>query len=90
MNKKVLSLFKNELRGKIITEFVALRPKAYAYLNDDGNEHTKRYKKVCNKTKNLFQNFKECLLNNKFIYRLQERFKSYNHDVCKEEVNKIA
>ena len=28
-NKKVPGLFKDELRGKVITEFVAVRPKAY-------------------------------------------------------------
>ena len=38
----------------------------------------------------MFQNFKNCLFNNKTIYRSQERFKSYNHDVYTEEVNKIA
>ena len=38
----------------------------------------------------MFQNFKSCLFNNKTVYRLQERFKSYNHDVYTEEVNKIA
>ena len=27
--------------GKIITEFLALRPKAYAYLDDYGNDHKK-------------------------------------------------
>ena len=38
----------------------------------------------------MFQNFKDCLFNNKNVYRSQERFKSYNHDVYTEEVNKIA
>ena len=38
----------------------------------------------------MFQNFKDCLLNNKTVYRSQERFKSYNHDVYTEEVNKIV
>ena len=38
----------------------------------------------------MFQNFKDCLLNNKTVYRSQERLKSYNHDVHTEEVNKIV
>ena len=40
-NKKVPGLFKDELGGKIITKVVALRPKAYAYLDDDDNDHKK-------------------------------------------------
>ena len=30
------------------------------------------------------------MFNNKTVYRFQQRFKSYNHDVYTEEVNKIA
>ena len=37
MNKRVPGLFKDELGGKIIAEVVALRPKTWAYLMDDGN-----------------------------------------------------
>ena len=35
-NKKVIGLMKDELGGKIITEFVTLRPNTYSYLTDDG------------------------------------------------------
>ena len=73
-------------------EFVALRPKTYSYLHDYGNEHkkSKRTKRCVIKQKLMHQNFENCLFNNKTVYRSQERFKSYNHDVYTEEVNKIA
>ena len=80
------------MRGNIITEFVALRTKAYSYLNDYGNYHkrAKGTKKCVIKQKRMFQDFEDCLFNNKNLYRSQQRFKSYNHDVYTEEVNKIA
>ena len=49
-----------------------------------------KYKKVCNKTKTHVSKLQDCLFNNKTIYRSQERFKSYNHDVYTGEVNKTA
>ena len=40
-NKKVISLFKDELGGKIKRKFVGLRAKTWAYLLDDDSEHKK-------------------------------------------------
>ena len=42
---------KDEVRRKIMIEFVALRPKTYSYLMDDGNRDEKaKGTKKCNKT----------------------------------------
>ena len=51
---------------------------------------TEGTKKCVINQKLIFQNFKDCLFNNKNVCRPQHRFKNYNHDVYTEEVNKIA
>ena len=89
---KIPGLFKDELGGKIIIESITLRPKTYAYLNNDSNDHKKAKgtKKCVIKQNLMFESYKDCLFNNKTIYRSQERFKSYYHNMYTEEVNKIA
>ena len=47
-------------------------------------------KKCVIKQKLMFENYKDCFFNNKTVYRSQERFKSYYHDVYTEEVNNIV
>ena len=36
-NKKVIGMIKDELGGRIMKEFIGLRPKCYSYLTEDGN-----------------------------------------------------
>ena len=38
----------------------------------------------------MFENYKDCLSNNKIILKSQQRFKSDHHKVYTEEINKIA
>ena len=68
-NEKIPGLFKDELGGKIITEVVALRPIIYENLMDDGSDHKKAKgtKRCVIKQKLTFENYKDCLFNNKTI-----------------------
>ena len=91
-NKKVIRMFKDELGGKIMTEFCALRAKAYSYKLDDDTENKKAKgtKKCIVKRELTFKNYVDCLFNDKTIIKSQQRFRSDHHRVCTEEVNKIA
>ena len=91
-NKKVIGLMKDELGGKIITEFVTLRSKTYLYLTDDGKEDKKAKgtKKCVLKKMIKFNDYKKCLLNDESILKSQQRFISKKYDVYTENINKIA
>ena len=91
-NKKIIGFMKDELGGKIITEFVTLRPKTYSFLTDDGNEDKKAKgaKKCVIKKMIKFNDYKKCLLNDEVILKSQQRFISKKHDVYTENINKIA
>ena len=92
INKKVIGLMKDELGGDIITEFVALKPKAYSYVTNNFIK-TKKAKgtKKCVVNKMLtFDDYKKCLFDNGKVLKSQQRFKSENHEVYTENINKIA
>ena len=92
LNKKVIELMKDELGGKIMTEFVALRPKLYSYRELDGSEDKKckGIKKCVVKKTLTFEDYKACLFNNSTEYRSQLMFRSAKHEVHTIEVNKVA
>ena len=91
-NKKVIGLFKYELGDKIMTEFCALRAKAYAYKLDDDTEKkkVKGTKKCIVKREITFKNYPDALFNDEVIIRSQQRSRSDHHRVYTEEVNNIA
>ena len=91
-NKKVVGLIKDELGGKIITEFVTLRPKTNSYSTDDGKEDKKAKgtKKCVIKRMIKFDDYKNCFLKDKVLLKSQQRFISKKHDVYTEDINKIA
>ena len=91
-NRKVVGLFNDELGGKIMAEFCALRPKAYSYQLDDdtGMKKAKGTIKCVVKREITFKNYADPLFNDKVMLRSQQRFKRDHHRVYNEEVNKIA
>ena len=91
-NKIVIGLMKDELGGKIIMEFVTLRPKTYSYLTDDCKEDkTAKGTKICVIKRMIkFNDYKNCLLKDEVILKSQQRFISKKRDVYSENINKIA
>ena len=83
---------KDELGGKIITEFVTLRLKTYSFLINDCKEEKKAKgtKKCVIKRMIKFNDYKNCLLKDEVILKSQQRFISKKHDVYTENINKIA
>ena len=88
----MIGLFKDELEGKVIKEFSALRAKTYSYLMGDDSKvkKAKGTKKCIIKLELMFENHKDCLFNGEATLKSQQRFKSDHHKVYTEEVNKIA
>ena len=58
--------------------------------NDSKVKKSKGTKKCVIKRQLMFENYTNCLSNDKVILKSQQRFKSDNHKVYTEEVNKIA
>ena len=90
-NKKVIGLMKDELGGEIMKESVSLRPKMYSYRV--GNIEPKKCKgiKKCVVKKTItFDDYKNCLLEGRNMYKSQLLFRSNKHELRTLEVNKLA
>ena len=87
---KTKKYLKDELAGRIMTEFAGLRPKTYSFLTDDFEEKkkNKRTKKCVVKTRLRHQNYKDFLLNKETILKPRQRFKSETHNTYNKEVKK--
>ena len=91
LNKKVIGLMKDELGGEIMTEFVTLRPKMYAYKTGSAeSKKCKGIKKYIVRKMISFEDYKNSLLSGETSYRSQLMFRSSKHEVRTFEVNKLA
>ena len=91
-NKKVLGMFKDEVGGRIIEEFVGLRAKLYSYKMYEGKEN-KRCKGIVKSVveKSItHEDYKNCLFTGKEQLRKMNVIRSHKHEVYTEEVDKVA
>ena len=91
-NKKVLGMFKDEVGGKVIDEFVGLRAKLYSYKMLEGEESKKckGVKESVVKKSITHGDYKKCLFTGKEQLRKMNIIRSYRYEVYTEEVNKVA
>ena len=90
-NKKVIGLMKDELGGKIMKEFISLRPKMYSYrVNNSKPKKCKGIKKCVVKKTVSFEDYKRCLFDGDKIHRSQLLFRSSKHRNKTLELNKLA
>ena len=92
INKKVLGMFKDEVAGKIIKEFVGLRSKLYSFIMEEGKENKKCKGVKRQVVENIIthKDYKTCLTTGKEKLVKQNIIRSYEHEVYTEEVNKVA
>ena len=89
-NKKVIGKFKDELGGKVMTEFVGIRPKMYSYVGEDRGKRAKGVKKSVLKKTITHDDYRTCLFEKEVFHRDMPGLRSYNHVIKGETVHKVA
>ena len=94
-NKKVIGKFKDECKDNIMTEFVGVRPKCYAFSKELNSvvlekKTLKGIKKSVVQNDISLQDYKECVLNNITKYDNMKTFRSYDHSVYTIDTKKMS
>ena len=89
-NKKVIGKFKDELGGKVMTEFVGIRPKMYSYVGEESGKRAKGVKKSVLKKTISHDDYRTCLLKKEVYHRDMPGLRSYKHTIHGETIRKIA
>ena len=90
-NNKIPGLFKDELGGKIMNEFIALRSKVYSFTID--GEETKKVKGITKTVidkKLTFEDYKRSLFQDTVVSRTIHTLTSKNHEMFLIEQEKKA
>jgi hypothetical protein len=90
--KAHVGIFKDEVAGERILEWVLLRPKCYAYKLENGEESKKAkgVQRYVAENKLTFNHYLDCYQNSETLRMQQRGFRSFNHNICTVQNNKIA
>ena len=92
-NKKVLGKFTDECEGKIMTGFIGLRPKCYAFkIHGDDKEYKKCKGTAKNtvKRKIKYDDYNKVLETNEVIHRSFNSIRSKNHKIFSINTTKVS
>ena len=92
-NKKVLGTFKDEMKSKIITEFIGLKSKMYSfnYINKDNIIVNKNTHKGIKESISLkHDEYKKSLYKEKLIYKEFYNLQLNKQNIYLDKINKIA
>ena len=89
-NKKKFSIFKDELHGKIMTEFSSLKPKmnSYEYIENNSTENKKTHKGVKKSVDIFHKDYKKCLYNEEILYKEFYNLQLNKQNIYLDKINK--
>ena len=99
MNKKVIGMMKDELKGRTMIKFCVNRAKSYSYVVGEyaGTSGKSFCKKKCKGIKEgvikkhlTFEDFEACVLHKVFKTVEQTSFRSHKHEMHTEQARKSA
>ena len=89
-NKNVIGKFRDESGGRLMTEFVGIRPKMYSYAGEESGKRAKGVKKSELRKTISHDDYRTCLLEKNVYVRDMPTLRSYKHTIDGETVHKLA
>ena len=92
INKKVLGTFKDELKSRIITEFIGLKPKMYSFNFIENNIEINKniHKGIKNSISLKHDEYKRSLYKEELIYKEFYNLQLNKQNIYLDKINKIA
>lgn len=90
VNKKIPGMFKDELGGKIVREFVGLRSKLYCVKTEDCEIKRAKGIKKCVVRDFSIADYNKTLFTGDVVCKRNVLFKTIKHEIFTQSVNKVA